>query len=790
MNANVAGDTVRPPARSSARPWGRALVAYLCVQAALVISASLWVVGLPAAIALLGIALVGSVVLTIGVAVRAPQPQLAWWLLVAGAWAALVCTGAVAAAFALGQPLESAERAAAVLATIPGALVATGLAVLARSRQGRGPPDFLDAAMAGVAVFLLLWVGVVNMMLRDRVSAVTGTLLFPVVCILVLTFVIKIILAGGLRDPALRLLVFSVAALVAATAASELPVDAPDMPPARNPDGLLWPLFLLVLGTVGLHPRFSTWRMQYVRTSHPASPLRIPVLGLLVLVPAVAWTVELAQSGRNTTIPALVYIVPVIASAVFLLLLVARLGLIARVAQRRAQELGEHSVALERAVNQQRELQRQLTYRALHDPLTGLSNRLVLTERMEWTLGRRSGSGRHALLVLNLDGFKDVNEELGHRVGDGVLVEVSHRLIETSPAGSGVFCLGGDEFAVLLEDTEPDQVLAWAHECQESLSYPYNVDGCTLSLTVSIGVNLIASREALSPSDALRDADLALYAAKAAGRNQVIVFYPELRTKRLDRTRISSGLREALAYEQFVLHFQPMVDMRSRGVFAIEALLRWQPPGRPLVAPDDFIPIAEESGLITAVGSWVLRQACTQGRRWWERHRVAISVNVSRRELDEPGFANAVLATLAETGLPGRALILEVTESSLVASVHSRSVGRQMRRLRRHGVRIAIDDFGTGYSSLSHVAQLPVDLVKIDQSFTEVERDSAFTRAILDLVGSLNLLAVAEGVETAEQAEVLRALGCPLAQGFHFLRPVPASLVDRMLDESAYMPRR
>jgi EAL domain-containing protein (putative c-di-GMP-specific phosphodiesterase class I) len=317
----------------------------------------------------------------------------------------------------------------------------------------------------------------------------------------------------------------------------------------------------------------------------------------------------------------------------------------------------------------------------------------------------------------------------------------------------------------------------------------YTIGGRELFLTTSVGMyNIDPNQVRPTTSDVLRDADLALYAAKEDGKNRITVFHPRLREARLEQTRLNAGLRHALVNDEFVLHYQPIIDLESGRIKAVEALVRWRPGRGPLISPADFIPIAETSGIILPIGAWVLRTACRVARRWYEEYQISISVNVSGRQLDDPSFADTVTAALAESGLPGAGLIIEITESTLVTSSHTPTLHEHLRRLRDSGVKVAIDDFGTGYSSLSYVAELPIDIVKIDKSFTQastgeefVPHEWAFTKAILQLVESLRMVAVAEGVETPAQAEALRTLRCPLVQGFHFARPVPAEAIDRTL---------
>jgi EAL domain-containing protein (putative c-di-GMP-specific phosphodiesterase class I) len=295
-----------------------------------------------------------------------------------------------------------------------------------------------------------------------------------------------------------------------------------------------------------------------------------------------------------------------------------------------------------------------------------------------------------------------------------------------------------------------------------------------------------------TPSEALRDADLALYAAKAAGKNRVVTFRPEQRAAQLDHTRLSTGLGRALVNNnELAVHYQPIVNLTTHRIVSVEALLRWTPHGQPPIPPSEFIPVAEDTGMIRRIGSRVLRQACRDARPWYHEHGIAVAVNVSVRQLDDPGFTDMVFEALRDNGLPGQALIIEITESGLMATSTTSQAMAQLDRLRTGRVRIAIDDFGTGYSSLAYVARLPIDIVKIDSSFlqgtdhTGVDSpDWAFIRAIFDLVDTLHLQSVAEGVETLEQAEALRRLRHPLAQGYLFGRAMPPQMIDQTLSHS------
>jgi EAL domain-containing protein (putative c-di-GMP-specific phosphodiesterase class I) len=307
-------------------------------------------------------------------------------------------------------------------------------------------------------------------------------------------------------------------------------------------------------------------------------------------------------------------------------------------------------------------------------------------------------------------------------------------------------------------------------------------------LTASAGV-LVTDRP-LAAGEALRCADLALYAAKDAGKNQVAMYTPELAAERDQRTRLIADLRRALAAEEFTVHYQPVVELTTGRVAAVEALVRWTPPGLPPIPPMEFIPVAEECGLIGALGAWVLRRALRDVRDWHERYGISVTVNVSARQLREPGIVDLILGELAASRLPGKALVVEITETVLVAETgpEATAVRERLDRLRAHGVRIAIDDFGTGYSSLAYLRTLPVDILKIDRVFVQESGGDAdpeaFLRAMVEMARSLHLVTVAEAVETSAQAARLREQRCPLAQGYHFSRPIPAGELDALLSSS------
>jgi diguanylate cyclase len=781
------------PVRAARDPRAPLLL-YVIVQLSLTATALL-VGGQTGSILNLIVEASGLAALGYGVNRRRPRPAAAWWSLLAGVML-LVVSGITIGLQHDFEPRDiTAGPLPTAISTVGQLLIVLGLALLSWGLPRRGPADVLDAVMSALAVYLVLWTLFIAPAVRDDVFPVWVAVLLPIGSLLIFTTAMRLVLGGGLRDPAVALIIVAAFGLLLTFGIVVVLGLRTGSLRLSEPLGALGSLYFTAFGAAGLQPALGRHRIGVTTQGEATGWPRTLLFAVLALIPPVVWGVELAQH-RPAGVRLLTLWLPVLVSAVFLLLLVLRLAMMTRLAQRRADELGRRTSALARSMSEQQELQRQLSYRAQHDPLTGLANRTVLAERMERVLDDPRDQRQHALLLLDLDHFKDINDTLGHPVGDELLISVARRLRDLSPPGATLVRLGGDEFAAFLEDTDVEQALAMGERFRADLRRVYHIGGRDLFVTTSIGV-LVTPRhpDRPSPSDLLRDADLALYAAKSAGKDRVELFHPALRTDRLNHARISAGLRHALANDDFVLYYQPIIEVDTGAVVAVEALLRWRAEDGRLVPPADFIPVAEATGMIDALGTWALRRALRDGARWFDECDVAVAVNVSGRQFAEPDFAASVLGLLREYGLPGRALIVEITESSLVGAFHT-TARSHLQRLRDHGVRIAIDDFGTGYSSLSYVAQLPVDIVKIDKSFTQslaaptaADPDWAFTQAILQLVASLDKVAVAEGVETAEQAAALQALHCPLVQGFHYSQPVPADVIDRMLARSTTFAR-
>jgi diguanylate cyclase (GGDEF)-like protein/PAS domain S-box-containing protein len=427
-----------------------------------------------------------------------------------------------------------------------------------------------------------------------------------------------------------------------------------------------------------------------------------------------------------------------------------------------------------RDVTQQRRLEDELTHRAFHDSLTGLANRVLFTDRLRQAASRVRRSGAVAgMLFIDLDDFKVVNDTLGHHVGDELLVAVGHRLVDCLRPHDTAARLGGDEFAALIEDAadiaEIEQVAA---RISAALSEPFQLGNDVVSGAASIGV--ATTMEAETEEDLRRQADLALYVAKGAGKGQWRRYQPDLHTAILERLELRAALDQAVVEDQFVLRYQPIVELATGNAVGFEALVRWRHPDRGLIAPGDFIGAAEETGAILPIGNWVLEHAMAEAVRWRPPGSRYLSVNVSVRQFRSPDFVERVLGCLRETGLPPEALMLEMTESLLLRD--DEEVWAHLAALRRAGVRVAIDDFGTGYSSLSYLRQVSIDVLKIDKSFVETIGSSpqqwALVDGIIRLAHTLGLEVVAEGIETVGQRDLLLDMGCRLGQGYLFARPL------------------
>jgi len=429
----------------------------------------------------------------------------------------------------------------------------------------------------------------------------------------------------------------------------------------------------------------------------------------------------------------------------------------------------------------------QLARQAFRDSLTSLPNRSLFMDRLAHALTRTERRGEQlAILFLDLDRFKVVNDSLGHGVGDQLLIGVSQRLASCLRPEDTIARLGGDEFAILIEDVKDDKApAAVADRLTGELQQPFTVEGREVVITVSIGIAMSTAKR-MTPEDILRDADLAMYHAKGKGKARYEIFDKSMNAPAQERMDLELDLRNAVARGEFILHYQPILELPTGRIVEMEALVRWKHPQRGLLFPGDFVGLSEETGLIVPLGRWVLHEACRQTRQWQlatPGSSLAISVNLSARQLQQPGLVEEIAAVLRETRLDPGALRLEITETVVMHDAPTTLA--KLEALKALGVQLAIDDFGTGYSSLGYLKRFPVDTLKIDRSFVKgigqnVE-DSAIVRAVITVAKSLGLAVTAEGIESADQLEQLRSLGCDHGQGYYFAKPMPSDRVPALL---------
>jgi len=439
-----------------------------------------------------------------------------------------------------------------------------------------------------------------------------------------------------------------------------------------------------------------------------------------------------------------------------------------------------------RDVSKARAMAVQMTHSAHHDVLTGLPNRLLLNDRISHAIAFATRHKKKAaLLFLDLDGFKHINDSLGHPIGDQLLQSIANRLVSCVRNSDTVSRQGGDEFIVLLSEVErPEDISIMTKRILGALAEAHSIDEHDLRITSSIGVTIYPD-DGTDAETLIKNADTAMYQAKDSGRQSCRFFEPAMNVRAVERQFLEQSLRRALERQEFTLHYQPKINLRTRAVTGAEALIRWTHPARGPISPAEFIPIAEDCGLILPIGNWVLREACKQAQAWVNEGLTlaTMAVNISAMEFCDGDFLEGVFAILKDTGLDPQSLELELTESVFMKRAEfAESI---LKTLRGRGIQLALDDFGTGYSSLSYLGKYQVDCLKIDQSFvrqiTTVPDETSIVTAMISIGRSLNLRVVAEGVETQEELAFLQAHECDDVQGYYFSRPVPAQRFARLL---------
>jgi diguanylate cyclase (GGDEF)-like protein len=525
-----------------------------------------------------------------------------------------------------------------------------------------------------------------------------------------------------------------------------------------------WVLPMTCLGAAALHPA-----MREFAAARQGDHLRITWMRVFLVgfgafsVPIVISALALLGGTIEQAMPAVL-----VGSTLLAVAGVARTAEMVRQSRNTAEASQALSARLTEALFEREQLHEELLHTALYDPLTGLANRRLFQERLDEALALEGRTC--AVMFIDLDDFKNINDSLGHAVGDLALVALARRIEEHLRTDDVVARLGGDEFAVLVPDPSDDGLLTLGERLLAAARRPVVAGGTTLDLGISLGI--AHSRDAEDKDDLLRNADIAMYHAKESGKSRLAVFEDSMRRSRLERIDLRSELRTAIDNDELHVVYQPVVDLNSGRVDGIEALVRWTRRDGTVVPTPEFIELAEETGLIRPLGRYVLRQATAQARSWRERGiQLNIAVNVSGQQLGDPGFVEAVTRAVAALG-QDRVLVLELTESSLIGSAADVEV---LHELRRRGCRIAIDDFGTGFSSLAYLTQLPIDILKLAAPFVDgVDRGGdnlSVAQAVLSLGESLGYLVVAEGIEQTAESDTLRGLGCQLGQGYLFARP-------------------
>jgi diguanylate cyclase (GGDEF)-like protein len=623
-------------------------------------------------------------------------------------------------------------------------MLVTGLVLLVRDRRGRDLVGLLDAAIVATGLGLVFWVFVLHPVATDAASSGLERFIstaYPAADALLLAILARLFTSAGTHTTSARLLGLAAMLLLVADVTLSLLTMYADY------DGVgldaFWLLSYVTWGTAALHPSMRS--SQALPTPAPHARVGVRRLVLLaassLLAPGMLFVPGVG--ARDTDRLA----VAICAIALFLLVVLRMSGFVSEV-QRQAAQLKDL---------------------VMHDDLTGLANR----RSFEQGLRAAMAGGTPYVALLDLDGFKKVNDELGHSVGDRLLTALGSRLTHAVRGDAVVARMGGDEFAVLIADAAPELALDVADRVVAALGDPIRAG--EHELLVSAGVGLAGGPGADGPLEVLRRADRAMCAAKEYGE-PYRWYTPELDTASGEEASIGAELRTALDAGQFRLVYQPIVELPHGRIVAAEALVRWDHPERGLISPADFIGIAERNGLIVELGTWVLREACLQAAKWRADLGAAaperVSVNVSARQLARPGLVGIVEAALADSGLPAAALTVEVTETAVFEGGPAVDALHALRAL---GVHIALDDFGTGHSSLTLLHTVPVDVLKVDKSFvdnvTMAGRHAVIATALIQIADGLGLIAVAEGVETAEQAAELYRMGYRLAQGYHFGRP-------------------
>ena len=705
-----------------------------------------------------GLGLLSVVLVLVGVRLNRVEVRAPWYWIAAGL-ASFLCADVIyyvleLQAGAEGPPFPSQ---ADIFYLLMYPLVIVGLTVLGhRVSPRRDKASSIDAMVVGTAMFGCLYVLFVDTTVSSDSSSLElfVGLAYPVMDVMILAVATRLIVTVHLRHVPFALMVASISSLAIADVAYNIYLNNSTFETGTWVD-FFWLAFYTLFAAAALHPTVRD-PLRDVSEEDKLSARQLVIMFVATLSVPMIDLLWGSPADRVVTLP--------VSALLFLLILVRVFGLTE--ALRRGKE--------------------RLRHEAEHDALTGLTNRALFAERTRSALSD-DRLGLTAVLFIDLDDFKTINDSLGHQAGDELLMQVSKRIVGCLTETDTVARFGGDEFAVLLEDL-PDERAATnvARRLLEALGDPIDLGSRTVSASASVGIALNDVSGDCDVDTLMRNADVAMYLSKSRGKGRYEVFEPEMHEEAMERLDLKADLQTALEKGQFVLHYQPVFNLDNGSVALVEALIRWQHPDRGLIAPDRFIPIAEESGAIVPIGDWVLREACKQAGQWSKLdgcQEIGVAVNLSMRQLQDTGLIGSITHALSGSGLANGRLVLEITESMLALD-RDRTVSI-LEQIKTIGVKLAIDDFGTGYSSLSYLRSFAVDSIKIDRSFiSELHRSTTSTAlidAIVNLSKALGAYTVAEGIEHKDQAALLRKLGCDRGQGFYYCRPMDAASLTALL---------
>jgi diguanylate cyclase len=733
------------------------------------------------------VGMAGASALGLFIGARRTNRSLPWYFFAFGVFLLFIAEGTWVVLDQMG--LEPWPSVADVFYLLAYPFEAVAIFLLVRDRApGRDTAGVIDAAVITVVMALLSWVFLMEPYVTD--SSLTFTeiaisVAYPLMDVVMLAVLVRLMTLRGPRSPAYNILVIGLmSTLVADIAYGYVTLTSEYV--ARGWMDALWLLTYVLWGVAALHPSANHISDTAKEPSGRLTPGRLVLLASAALIaPGVMLYSWATGSAQDLHVPE-----STAATAVVFVLVLIRMGALNRQIDRHMTRLHTQGRVLREALDERNALAEKLRHQAFHDSLTGLPNRALFLEKVQEALdGDLIDSGGIAVLFIDLDEFKSINDRFGHAAGDELLTSIGQRLRGALRAGDLPARLGGDEFGLLIYNVQTEDVArVVAQRLFTSLNVPFSLAGNSVPVKASVGVSLNLQGD--TAQDLLRNADAAMYLAKHRGKGRYEIFDTTRHSGILEQLKLRTDFTGAIERNELVLHYQPQVDLLTKKTVGAEALIRWNHPTRGFLFPNDFISLAEETGAIVPIGNWVLREACTQAKRWIDElapgESFTISVNLSARQLSDEDLVDSLADTLHATGLDPRSLVLEMTESVLIQDEEA-SLER-LRRLSGFGVRIAIDDFGTGYSSLTYLQRLPAEILKIDKSFIdnilEGPEEEALAHAIVRLGETLNLVTIAEGIETVQQASRLRQLGCPYGQGYYFARPMePNALTAHLLEQ-------